>query len=315
MLEQNVISKMKYWFLLLLLLITVDLSAQLKYFIIPDQTDDYTLNHYKLSTSGLYGVNETIELFNVTFNIHPGDTSKAGSKKEENLALFSVLPDLKGKETWKEVSLDTLQTSILSFGKIRQLFDKSSMSNFVEKYGDTTKYLNDYKLIVRKGDKFYVPKVCLLQFYAIRNRPEIFANPFGTINIELDPISILEFEKRFKKSYPKQLFPLYEMAESRYGKGAFDRIRDRREYLSKTIKLKDSSLAYQFWTFTDWHVHFHDFEIDRGIDRFVYLPGKGIIGGSFDFYFYFNRKKLPIENADFMQNIKEEKVMIADNYK
>ena len=313
MLEQNAIKIVLN--IMVVIFCTNICFGQTEYFMLDSATKNYTINHYKLSTSGLYKVNETIELFNVTFNIHPGDTSKAGSKKEENLVLFSVLPDLEGKEMWKEVSLDTLQTSILPFGKIRRLFEYNSMSNFVEKYGDTTKYLNDYKIIVKKGDKFFIPNICLLQFYAIRNRPEIFANPFGTINSELNPISILEFEKSFKKSYPKKIFPLYEMAESRYGKDGFDRIRDRREYLSKTIKLKDDSHAYQFWTFTDWHEHRHQFEVDRGIDRFVYLPGKGIIGGSFDFYFYFHRKKLPIEYADFMQNIKEEKVMIADNYK
>ncbi|MEN5233942.1 hypothetical protein [Sphingobacterium faecium] len=79
------------------------------------------------------------------------------------------------------------------------------------------------------------------------------------------------------------------------------------------IRERNDELAYQFWTYTNWHEHRHKF--DRGIDRFVYHPSKGIIGGSFDFYFYFHRKKLPIGYADFMQNIKEEKIMIADNYK
>ncbi|WP_223583020.1 hypothetical protein [Sphingobacterium sp. GVS05A] len=87
------------------------------------------------------------------------------------------------------------------------------------------------------------------------------------------------------------------------------------EYLFVKKKLKDNNLAYQFWTYTNWHAHAHEYEFDRGIDRFVYLPGKGIIGGSFDFYFYFHRKKLPIKYVDFMNNIKEEKVMIADIFK
>jgi hypothetical protein len=79
--------------------------------------------------------------------------------------------------------------------------------------------------------------------------------------------------------------------------------------------LKNNSDGYQFWTFIDWTAPDSSYYIERGIDRFVYLQGKGIIGGSFDFYFYFNRKKLPIKYTDFLNNIKEEKVMIADNFK
>lgn len=287
--------------------------AQTKYFILDtNNTDNLTIKHYTLSTLDLYKVDEKIELFNVIFNTHPDNKRKMEGKKDENLALFSVLPDIIGKQTWQEISLDSIQSSILPLGKIRKIFELNTMSLFFEKYGDTTKYLNNYKIIIKKGDKFLTPKFCLLQFYAVRNRPGIFANPFGTINIELNPISIIEFEKIFKKRYEKILFPLYEIGKTPYDRTLFDRLRDRREYHSKIFPLKDGSLAYQFWTYTDWHLHAHSYEIDRGIDRFIYHPTKGIIGGSFDFYFYFHRKKLPIEYIDFIKNINEEKVILAD---
>lgn len=95
----------------------------------------------------------------------------------------------------------------------------------------------------------------------------------------------------------------------------FDFLRGKRKYLLEVIRVRNEELAYQFWTYTDWYGQDPEFKINRGSDRFVYLPGKGIIGCSFDFYFYFHRKKLSIEYIDFMQNIKEEKVMIADRYK
>lgn len=124
-------------------------------------------------------------------------------------------------------------------------------------------------------------------------------------------------ERIFKKRYSDSIFPVYSMAESSYSyvNMSFDFLRDRREYLSKVIKLRNNELAYQFWTYTNWRGHRHQFKIDRGIDRFVYLQHKGIIAGSFDYYIYFHRKKLPIEYSDFMQNIKEEKVMMADSFK
>ncbi len=55
----------------------------------------------------------------------------------------------------------------------------------------------------------------------------------------------------------------------------------KRLYLSKSYTLgKDS--AYQFWTFCDWNRK-DGRNLQRGIDRFVFIPGKGIVGSSFDF--------------------------------
>ena len=315
---QNVIRKMKYWFLLPLLLITVDLSAQVKYFIIPDQTEDYTLNHYKLSTEQLYGVNKNVELFCMTF---PGletikNTQKQYADINLNIVLFSVLPDLLGSSDWMEIALDSVKNNLIKDADLHTLFSLNTFSEFDQKYGAETKYFNEYQIIKKIDNKYYASKHCILQFFAVRNRPSVFQNVFGTINTEQEPLAIVEMEKIFKKRYPNFIFPPYSMAESPYSySNSFDFIRDRREYLSKVIKLQNNELAYQFWTYTGWRGQDFEYKIDRGIDRFIYLPGKGIIGGSFDFYFYFHRKKLPIEYADFMQNIKEEKVMIADNYK
>ena len=90
----------------------------------------------------------------------------------------------------------------------------------------------------------------------------------------------------------------------------FDRIRDRKEFLSKSIQI-GNHVAYQFWTFTDWHCKQYEYEVERGIDRFVYIADKGIVGGSFDFYFYFHRKEIALDSTRFRDNIYNEKVMIA----
>ncbi|WP_400263063.1 hypothetical protein ACFX5U_08340 [Sphingobacterium sp. SG20118] len=309
---------MKYWFLLPLLLITVNLPAQVKYFIIQDQTDDYSLNHYKLSTEQLYGVKKKVELFCMTF---PGlETIKKTQKQYADInldiVLLSVLPDLSGNSDWIEIDMDSIKNNIITHWDLKRLFSLNTFSEFDQKYGAETKYFNEYQVIKKTDNKYYASRHCLLQFFAVRKRPSVFQNVFGTINIEQEPLSIIEMERIFKKRYSDLIFPPYSMAESLYSSSnSFDFLRDRREYLSKVIKLRNKELAYQFWTYTGWRGQDFEYKIDRGIDRFVYLPGKGIIGGSFDFYFYYHRKKLPIEYKDFMQNIKEEKVMIADIYK
>lgn len=79
------------------------------------------------------------------------------------------------------------------------------------------------------------------------------------------------------------------------------------EYQSKKIRIGEFE-AYQYWTYTDWHENTIGYEVERGIDRFVYVPDKGIVGGSFDFYFH--RKEIGFNLVQFAKNIKEEKVML-----
>jgi len=312
---QHVIKKFKLWILVPLLIISHSLSAKVKYIFLPDQPQGCILDSYKLSTNNLYGVKKSVELFSLTFiDGIDIERNKLNQHKDLNLILIAVLPDLEGSRDWIEISPDSVKNDTIPYQYLRRLFRSNTYSDFDKTYGAKTKYFDEYQIIRKIGTKYYVSKHCLIQFFAIRNRPAIFQNIFGTINIEQDPITITEMEPIFKKRYPQSIFPVYTIGDTPYSYSSFDFLRERKEYLSKVIKLKNNDLAYQFWTYTNWHAHAHEYEIDRGIDRFVYLPGKGIIGGSFDFYFYFHRKKLPIKYADFMNNIKEEKVMIADIY-
>lgn len=292
--------------------------ATTKYFIIEEDTEDYHLMTYDLSTKSLYGIDRKVSLFNLILKnkIWTNDRKEHFSEKKDNsnLILFSVLPDLKSNIDWIEISLDTIQGQMVTSSHLMELFLKNTVSFMNEKNREVTKYFNSYKPILKRGNQFFIPKNCLLEFYVVNNRPDIFSNPYGTINTQLSPISILHFAEIFKKTDPNAKFPLYTIGDDNTYT-SFDRIRDRREYLSRVLELPKGIKAYQFWTYSDWYGQSFNYIFDRGIDRFVYHPSKGIIGGSFDFYFYFNRKKLPIEYSDFLQNIKEEKVMIADSYK
>jgi hypothetical protein len=316
-LVQNVL-KITSLFGVIMLLWSSSAMANTKYFIIEEDTEDYHLTTYDLSTKSLYGIDRKVSLYNLILKNRTwtNDHTEYLSEKKDNssLILFSVLPDLKSNIDWIEVSLDTIQGKMVIYSDLKKLFHENTVSFMNGKNKETTKYFNSYKPILKKGKQFFVPKNCLLEFYVVNNRPDIFSNPYGTINTQLSPISILEFAEIFKKSNPNAKFPLYTIGEDNTYT-SFDRTRDRREYLSRILQLPKGTTAYQFWTYSDWFGQSFNYIYDRGIDRFVYHPSKGIIGGSFDFYFYFHRKKLPIEYADFMQNIKEEKVMIADDNK
>ncbi len=275
--------------------------SQSKYFLIDSLDSNYKLSHHVLTTKDIYPIDHKIELFNITYNNSDG----------QNLILFSVLPDLETGQDWIETPFDQLQDSLIRFGHMQKLFEANTWSRFDKVYGEQTKYLNIYKPVVCKEGRYYVPTNCLLQFYAIRNRPKVFNNVFGTININLDEVTILEMEKIYNQTYPSTEFPLYTLRSPVYST-TMDRLRDRREYLSMKHTLADGRIAYQFWTYLDWNKHRFQFESERGIDRFVYLPEEGIVGGSFDFYFFHHLKKTGITDLYFLDNIRKEKIMISN---
>ncbi|MCS3556176.1 hypothetical protein EDF66_10399 [Sphingobacterium sp. JUb20] len=56
-----------------------------------------------------------------------------------------------------------------------------------------------------------------------------------------------------------------------------------RMYLSDIITI-GKEIAYKFGTYASWNI-VDGWNYPSGIDRLVYISGKGIVGGSFDFYF------------------------------
>lgn len=285
-----------------------------QYFVLDENSSQYSSKSYTLNTAPSYTINAEIALVNILLT---EPLNYKGAEEQKTLVLFSVLPDLIEKENWTAIKLDTIQDKILSTGKLRRLSQQSLLQLFDFQYGDKTKYWNDYKLIVKRDNQYFVAKNCLLQFFAIRNRPNIFTNTYGTINTDQTPISIVAFRSIFKKTYSYANFPLNLPPND----SGFDRRRDRREYLSKEITLNGASRFFQFWTYTDWGQTIIEsvdpnprgvFAYERGIDRFIYHPEHLIVGGSFDFYFYYYRRETGMKAAQFDENINAEKVIIAD---
>ena len=302
----------KIWLVFIYLLLFNGGFSQTKYFLYEEDSKEFIASSFTLNTHSLYKIKREVRLFNVMSKVQTfiGNKGIYNGQHDYNIMLFSILPDLDGSEDWYEINLDTVQSSMINFKNLEELHKKNTLSHFNNVVKQTTKYFNDYKVIVKKGSTYYASKYCLLQFYTVRNRPQAFTNVYGTINTQDSMHSVAQFGKIFKNAYPSLQFPLYRIGEDPLS--FLDWSRDRREYLSKQITLPHHGTGYQFWTYVDWTQH--DYNYERGIDRFIYVPEKGIIGGSFDFYFYHHRKKLPIKYTDFLNNIKEEKVMVAKEF-
>src|SRR5690554_7333769 len=95
----------------------------------------YQLNRYTLNTTELYGVDETIELY----NFHHG-----------GLALFSVLPDFASDSNWSEVDIAAIQA---------QIFDEKSflrmVSTHVSSERNQDKKSLQYTLVKRDGGNYF----------------------------------------------------------------------------------------------------------------------------------------------------------------
>jgi hypothetical protein len=119
-------------------------------------------------------------------------------------------------------------------------------------------------------------------------------------------------EESFKKQVSNEKF-IMDVRDIDYVKNT-DIPYSLRNYLSKEFSIKGNK-AYQFWTFDGWW-SVDGYNEHRGIDRFLYIPDKGIVGGSFDFYFRLKPKNSSNEhyiasNGLLWNNIINEKIMIA----
>ncbi|MCY4781193.1 hypothetical protein ORI89_16140 [Sphingobacterium sp. UT-1RO-CII-1] len=292
-------KKTRFIFTFFLILISTLSFGVPKYFVIEEDSPKYDIRKYVLNTEDTYGYQGKVELYNIL--------STAVRPELQDIILFSILPDFENTENWEEIEQEIIKENLLTTKELFDLKEISLFQRFDKLYGEKTKFFNEYILVLKKNDKYFAAKHCLLQFFAVRNRTDIFPNFYGTINILQKPVTITSFKKVFHEQFKDEVFPL-ETWSVPYS--SFDRLRDRREFLSKKFEY-NGYWAYQFWTYTDWHEPTYFYEIDRGIDRFVYIPEKGIVGGSFDFYFYFHRKQFGFTIADFKQNMYEEKVMLA----
>jgi len=95
----------------------------------------YEVKRYTLKTQELYGVDETIEVYNVNV---------AG------IALFSVLPDFMSESNWTAMELEDIQESILSYREFYTMVVNKSLS---DKSG---KKAMNFLLVRKENDQYWI---------------------------------------------------------------------------------------------------------------------------------------------------------------
>ncbi len=273
-----------------------------EYFLLNSLESDFEVKEYTLDTKEIYNIRKDINLYNVYVS-------------KENILLLSVLPDLDEKilprmdergSNWKIIDYDKIKDKI---------FSKSEILNMVFNWkSDNTpdKKTLQYKIVKKENGSYYVSKLCLTEFFSIADFKFPIISTYSTINISEPKVSIKQMQESFKKQIPVEEF-IMDVRTGNYFR-RLDNSYSFRNYLSKEFFIKKNK-AYQFWTFDGWWV-IDGYNEHRGIDRFLYIPDKGIVGGSYDFYF---RLKPKISSNDYFtvsdyalwDNIINEKIMIA----
>jgi len=269
------------------------------YIMLDSLNKNFKVNSYTLYTKELYDIDGKIELY--SFDMWGGNI----------LLVLSVLPSFTEKGNWKKVNFDSIKDKILTGSQIRRYATDIYNSKEI-----SSEDINTLKFaLVKKADgHYYVSNVCLTERFNVRNYTfPLIATRKKTINIGSPAITIQEFNKKLPQ-YMTSMNPKNDHSL------LLDRGLLENYYLSKKLVIgKDT--AYQFWNFTDWQV-MDGWNVQRGVDRFIYIPGKGIVGGSYDFWFAFKPwredyivKGVPVSREKLWDNIINERIILAEELK
>ncbi|MEJ5104486.1 hypothetical protein [Chryseobacterium sp. MYb328] len=270
-----------------------------KYFLLDSLKNHFRIETFTLDTSELYGIRKNINVYNVHLTKH-------------DILLLTVLPDLDERilpgtdergQNWTILDVGKLKKEdIISKSKVKEIASDWMASNTPDKK------TMDFRVVKKVNDSYYVSKMCLTELFRITSLKTPFISSYGSLNIAEPKTTIKEVEKSFKEQFPNRKF-IMDVTDIDYLKNLDDPF-SFRNYLSKEYTIQGKK-AYQFWTFDGWWI-IDGYNEHRGIDRLVYMPEKGIVGGSYDFYFRYRSR---ISDYKLWNNIVNEKVMIAEEVK
>jgi len=311
---KNFLYKFCILFLLLIIHFIRAEAVDRKYVLLDGKNDTgaYNKSHFLLNTKKLYKVDYNVEIFNFQFPENEG--------RNRNLILFSVLPDVITGQGWVEIKDQNIIENLLDIETLKEELFAPGFGLGGSEQVNSQKFFGEYLAVKKDGKKYFYAPNTLLEKFTIVSFDNTFPSVYGYLNLEQPKIALKDYLELFKKSFPYELSPFefdkrVESPTYRFGSRLW------KEYLSKEVKTS-AGKAYQFWTigasngadYYDW---------TKGINRFLYHPTIGIIGGSYDFYFrdYVGngyeliRQQKPLNNltnTEWNQNILEEKIMTID---
>jgi len=265
----------------------------------------HKVKSYTLNTKNLYGINTEVNMYNV-FNHSRG--------KDRGILLISVLPDFitdiyqEEPTNWAKVDYSSVQDRIMKDEDFVKII--SSMNTVLLNPEQKTM---KYRVLKKEGGDYFLSiRGSLVEYFRLEEYPPPLNVPYGVISISGNPVTVQEMLEMYKEKLPQKRFP----SDIRFNpiRMQSPKPQIQRFYLSKKYKVKNEQ-AYQFWTLDVWNT-VDGYNLRRGIDRFVYIPEKGIVGGSYDFYFeYYLGQQGKISYEKLWDNVLNEKVMLAEELK
>lgn len=311
----------KFFLLIILIASGLDAIAQGKYLVIDSTDAGYATKHYRLNTRDLYDTDFNIETFNILFS--EKYNSSKNLNQYERILLVSVLPDISTGKLWEEIDAKDIKEHTI--GPAEYVRSVSPVLGFKNNVFDLKKF-NETRLVKEEEGKCWVSLNCLIEsFEIVPNGLPFFSSIYGQLILDQNMVAIKEFVENYPPEEYKDVLDIPLLLSGRGGSADnLNGWRTWKEFLSKVVSVNGRGKGYQFWTCAATNVA-DNYDANQGVGRFIYVPGKGIIGGSYDFYFlrppshYLAKSgkniyshRLTSEQWD--RNIIEEKVMIAEGF-
>lgn len=234
-------------------------QIQKNFVLLNDFKNRYKPTQYTFSTKKMYGIDKEIKIYNLSM----------GNGK---LLVISILPDLESDTDWEEISFKLIEEKIISIQDVEKNISKENRK----------KFFNTFEMVKKENNRYYVAKNSLVEMFKVISSDEslnLRISGENIINLSQKIRTYQDVKKAYKSLYNTTDFPM----EYAYGSSV--------TYISDELKAiylseieQDNEKIYHFWTFDDWHIA-RGYNYHRGIDRFVYVKEKGIVAGSYDFYF------------------------------
>lgn len=264
-------------------------------FLLDLESTVYDVSVINLNTTKVYNKNLEITLYNLKYD-------------QNSLILFSVLPT-KNRQSWRKIEFQGFQSQLMTVNELKETLQAGfEIYKNSGGYNDEHIKREDIRLIIKKNNKYFVSENCITEYFKIITQPLLFPNLMGNafINIKAPTISVKEFEDKYKAIY-KRYSPNSLLSTKLLGSTALHRPLEKPLlFISASFRLFGYE-AYKFWQFTDWPVVDGN-NFKRGIDRFVFIPEIGIVGGSFDAWFLTDKSM-----SSMLDNYMDEVVILPNS--
>lgn len=295
----------------------LSVNGQHNYLLLPTEGGDFKVTSYKLHTGNLYKSDFDVETYNFIFP----KTIEAN----EQVLLLSILPDFSTGELWQEIT--------------ENWFDgKENVSAVIEREGvEINPYLarermnqksfRAFTVVKKVSGRYYVAKNCLLERFQIKPDKTLIPTYYGQLGLNEHRKNIRTFCEEYQAVYPQNIgYPL-PFSRNGWEYNSIDGARIWKEFLSKKVLLNSESdvfEGYQFWTCATLHSYGY-YDSSAGVGRFIYVPTKGIVASSYDFYFRnlpqafresLNNHLKPhhLSDEEWDQNVLNENLMLAEGF-